>query len=131
MAIDKSWKDEFVLGLYRFAALVMRFELRTRANCDNRVAFHHDGAVIIDVPLAVHRDDNAGDDRIDALFRRLAVEKNREANVKRTEQRENFFSSHPWFHFLLSGCGKSGRDNSVAAEQLKPAGSVIKPCDPA
>ena len=67
-----------------------------RADSDNRVACHHDGTVVVDMSLAVHGYNRAaGDDRVGVLLRSLSVEKNREAKVKRAEQRENIFEGHP------------------------------------
>ena len=87
MTVDESREHQCVFRIDGLAALVPRFQFDAWADCDNRVAGHYDGPVIVNVPLAVHGDYGAaGDDCIGMLFCRLPVEKNREANVKRTEQ---------------------------------------------
>src|SRR6266446_1167383 len=101
MTVDESREHQRVFRIDGLSALVLRFQFGARADRDNRVACNYDGPVVVDVPPAVHGDDGAAsDDCVGALLRRLSIEKNREANVKRTEQREDVFGSHPWSYCL-------------------------------
>jgi hypothetical protein len=87
MTIDESREHECIFRIDRLPALVSRLQLGAWADCDNRVACHYDGPVVVDMPLAVYGDNHAAsDDCVGVLLRRLSIEKDREANVKRTEQ---------------------------------------------
>ncbi len=85
MTVDESREQKCVFRINGLPALIPRFQFRAWADRDNRVSCHHYGPVVVDVALGVHGDNSAAsDDRVGVLCC-LAVEKNREANVKRTE----------------------------------------------